>query len=290
MNNLLEESFFYQPPKVISPHLCNNFLNNDPYDVIDNSNRFVPYTSFSATAFEDLLIKGGKISVEKKNDFYILNNLGLRCDNIKPDQDYDFLFIGDSFAFGEGLPYKKNWSGMLYDKLGSTKSFICLGYPGASIDFILERAEFFIQKYKKPKSVFALFPSTSRKKILINNEEIVCIPQNSDQEQINKIWGNTNRFSYYDNKIKMFSKFLFSQNINFIWSLWDNADLPVFSKKPRPGFVGVEDKKIKKYSDPMESETSEYYERARDMVHPGIMYSSAIANIFREKYVSQNNK
>lgn len=218
---------------------------------------------------------------------YKLNNYGHRCDNFKNDcGNGSLLFAGCSFTFGEGLPYKSNWSGILYDKLSfrneDNYGYYSLGYCGGSNYLIAKNIISYIENFGKPEAVFALFPESSRKTQMVNEEELVLIPYQKQHKE--SIWGKReNAFINTYKTIYKLNEYLKKNNINFVWSFWDEFDRKRISKYPAiPGYVDMSERKILNKAD--KNTGSRYYDIARDFAHPGICYNSGVANIFMEKY------
>ena len=85
---------------------------------------------------------------------YILNEQGFRCKNFK--NDADLVTLGCSFTFGWGLEKEHMWSNLLSEKINMKVAN--LSFVGDSIQNQILNFLNYLQYYKKPKVLVALFP------------------------------------------------------------------------------------------------------------------------------------
>jgi len=249
-----------------------------------------PNTTYNLTTYEKFLFEERE---PYEIDFsYTLNNFGHRCDNFMDEVTGEhFLFAGCSFTFGEGLPYKKNWSGIVYEglslKYNNIAGYYALGYCGGSNELICENILKYVDNFGKPNTIFALFPESLRKSHTIENKKIILMPQKkSDQKAV---WiKKDSAFLHTYKTIYRLEQKLSQLGINFLWSFWDESDQKNIKKYPQiPGYIDINYQKIVDASSPNNGER--YYEKARDLAHPGICYNSGVANIFLENFYDKKN-
>lgn len=223
------------------------------------------------------------------NISYVLNNDGQRCDNfIKTHKGKHVLFAGCSFTFGESLPYKKNWSGYLYNKLcesNKISGYFCLGYPGAGIDIIINNIYRYCNLYGCPNAIFVLFPESSRK-------------YKWREDGYYSIMSKEDRYSLYDgfenfiydihSKIKNLEIFCKMLNISLAWSSWDTEDSKIYSDLNFENYIYLSDKDIVKFANNHDEIDDIYFYTARDKSHPGLFYHNGIANIFLKRIHDEN--
>lgn len=255
-------------------------------------NRMTPNSSFLMTPYEEFIFSNNP---NMRLDFsYTLNNYGHRCDDFQIQGAVKhFLFAGCSFTFGEGLPYKKNWSGILHEKLLSSCDehfgYYSLGYCGGSNDLIARNILNYVSSFGNPEAVFALFPESSRKLETVGDIEMLIVTHEDSSKQ--KIWAKKDAaFLKTYKAIYKVSEKLSGMGIRFVWSLWDESDRKKLKKFPKiDGYVDIPDNRILEMASV--DDGSGYYDFARDFAHPGICYNSGVAGIFlKEFYDAKANK
>jgi hypothetical protein len=265
------------------------FYNGLELKVLLGNEKMRPGSQFELTAFESFLFKNKK---DFKADFdYSLNSLGLRSEEFLKGSN--LLFAGCSFTFGEGLPYKSNWSGILFDEISMKNAQVGqyhnLGYCGGSVDYIIKNIVNYIEIFGAPRYVFALFPESSRKTVLSNKKEITVIPYKEEDKAL--VWGKReNSFYQMYKQVSLLLDRLNRHDTKLIWSTWDDFDRKMFLKTTKlDGYVPINDFKVLQKATGKTSKNSKYYEKARDEAHPGICYNSGVAQIFLEEYNAWEN-
>jgi len=285
-------------PAVVGPPNFDKFLDNKFVPFNWESSHFIPSTTLSFSATEKFLIKSGKLKLRDKDISYDLNSFALRCNDFTKDKETNkFLFAGCSFTFGEALPHKTNWSGQLFESLnndsGAFQEYNLLGYCGASIDYILDNIYAYLKKFNQPENIFILFPDSKRKTANHRGARLVLIPQDMNDRHYEYTWGGVDSFDYQLLKIKKLEDYCNNNKIKLFWSTWDQKERDKFLQCELNNFIYFNNEDINKQIKDKKiflNEHKKYYEIARDNIHPGIGYNSAIANIFMERYVSKNNK
>lgn len=250
----------------------------------------MPGTTRFVSSLEHYMIATKKIKKIKKDILYTTNRYGLRSDELTDIHNgKHIIFAGCSFTFGEGLPYMENWSGKLYNKLlnkSQLSGFFNLGYSGGSVEYICGAIYKYVQDFGIPDTIFILFPDFGRKISSYQGKDIIVMPSRLSDTQMGAAWGQSkDPFEYQYGQIMDLYKFCDNHGIEMAWGTWmpdDRKRIP----SDAPGYVDIDPAKIEEYSDKPSKEWSHYYLSARDNAHPGIMYNSAVANIFKEHYDS----
>jgi hypothetical protein len=254
--------------------------------------RMTPNASFLVSPYEEFVFLNNP---NMSFDFsYTLNNYGHRCDDFEyQDADRHFLFAGCSFTHGEGLPYKKNWSGIVHEGLmsnyGETFGYYSLGYCGGSNDLIARNILNYVASFGKPEVVFALFPESSRKLEVVDDREMLIITQKDSSKR--DMWEKKDAaFLKTYRTIYGLQEKLSGMSIRLIWSFWDESDRKMLKRFSKiDGYVDISDNRILDMASA--DDNSGYYDAARDFAHPGVCYNSGIAGIFLEEfYNAEANK
>lgn len=217
---------------------------------------------------------------------YTLNNYGHRSsDFVKDHQGFHILFAGCSFTFGEGLPYKENWSGRLYEKmkdLYTLDDYFSLGFLNGVSSNIIYNILLYCKKFGKPDAIFCLLPHSVRKVDFVKRYFII----DSDYDRRHLELGRLEVLK----SITFLEEYCEASGIKLIWSTWNNADAKVYSKLDFKNFVFLEDVDIFMNAKNKEESSDPFYEIGRDGDHPGLKYSDGLSNIFldsfKEKYVN----
>lgn len=219
-----------------------------------------------------------------------MNSHGHRCDEFSKIHDGSHvLFTGCSNTFGEGLPYLKNWSGRLYEKMSKEEKlsgYYNISYLGGSIFMIIDNIYKYVDMFGAPKYLFCHFPETKR--------YIKYTESGSYINYVNYDFNSLDMQKIMDGylAIRSLEKYCEAKNINLFWNTW----YPPESKKL------LEIKSLKRfvYCDwanifamaklSHEEKNCKYYSKARDNVHPGYQYSDGVANIFYERFKNEKDK
>jgi len=96
---------------------------------------------------------------------YEINQYGFRSE--KFENSIDSLFFGCSFTFGIGLKNEDVWVNLLKNKINVNG--YNLSVPGGSMDSVFRLANYWIPKLK-PKFIFLLSPSSTRREYFLQNK------------------------------------------------------------------------------------------------------------------------
>lgn len=270
------------------------FLGN--YEKLDDlfKDRLPPHEPNTARFFtnsELAMLKDRKIRRIDKDIVYKTNSEGLRCDELSDAHEkHHIIFAGCSFTFGEGLPYKSNWSGQLFEKLNreiGLSGFYNLGYSGGSVDYICNAIYKYIKIFGKPEALFVLFPDFARRAIKYEEKELVIMPERTSVLDMQHAWSDVggDPFQYQYKQIMNLYNFCIKNNIKMIWSTWKYEDAQLIDPAA-PGYVLLSDEIISRNIVVPKHLPKKYYNNSRDKSHPGILYNSSVAKLFKERYDS----
>ena len=225
---------------------------------------------------------------------YSFNNESYRCDNFEvKDAGNNFLFSGCSFTFGTGLPYSTTWAYQLNKEFNGEK-FYNLGLNANSQKAIIYDIYSYIRKYNKPKAVFALFPDTSRVIGFADSLSSIEVRTRLLNEEYP---AESSRFFtkdllYFDfyNSICALEDYLESLNIPFLWGTWHEETEKVLNlvSKDFKNYTRIFTSQgaVRYFKDvkPENDMSVRYWDRSRDITHPGVKTQTIIKNIFLEKW------
>jgi hypothetical protein len=221
---------------------------------------------------------------------YFINEQGHRSDLFSKNlTGKHILFGGCSVTFGEGLPYKMNWSGKTYDKISSKEQmhgFNNLSYPGAGIDFIINNVYKYCSEYGNPDLILLYLPELARKYHWYSSSYYGMVINGEYRYQPYHNRENAKYFAYY--AIKNFELFCKNSNINLIWSTWQQDDLNEYESMGFDNLLVVREHDIFKASKNYHESSDKYFDKARDGSHPGLAYSDGLSNLFIEEIYEKN--
>jgi hypothetical protein len=241
---------------------------------IPESRIMLPNSTYSKTWYEE------HMSVpDDKNISYKLNNYGHRSEDFNNLKGFNILFAGDSFTFGEGLPYMKNWSGYLFEKIKNKNkklsSYQSLSYLGGSIELIINNIYKYCDEFGNPDVVFMLLPELCRH-ISWHRDEYYSIVPDKFYNSIDK--NNTIYRNY--NIIRSLEIYCKSAGIKFIWSSWADHENDLLLSLGFKNYVYLNEEIINDNAKNYHEESDKYFYAARDKNHPGLIYSDGLSNIF----------
>ena len=209
---------------------------------------------------------------------YIMNSAGHRSDEFISSHDgLHILFAGCSSTLGEGLPYRSNWTGRLYDKISSktkTSGYFNLSFLGGSTDLIVANIYKYINAYAKPDVIFAHMPETLRN-VSYNGTEYSNAIHMEDEDVRRK-----NRWYSYNAMISL-EMYCKSAGIKLLWTCWDDKDVDFYYKTGMfKSFISYKNLDIMLSSTNRYEKDSKYYKIARDKAHPGFEYADGLANVY----------
>lgn len=182
--------------------------------------------------------------IEKNKDVvYEYNSLGFRSDEFtKTHQGKHVLFSGCSETEGVGGALESCWSYMTYKELQKQEAlsgFFNLSRYGWGYDIIISNIMEYIKEYGKPDKIFILFPNIGRYYQWKDDPDDSCekfhyvgaIPNSvkelgTEPEFKRKITIETQRSNFitFTMIIKLFEEYCKTNNIDLVWSSWDNED------------------------------------------------------------------
>jgi hypothetical protein len=241
---------------------------------IPESKTMNPNKTYLKTWYEDYL----KVE-EDKNIFYKLNKHGHRSEDFKVGTGFNVLFAGDSFTFGEGLPYMKNWSGYLFEKIknknNKLSSYQSLSYLGGSTELIVNNIYKYFNSFGNPDVIFMLIPEFCRHVAWQKNEYHSIVPDKfySSSDKNNLIYKNYNAIR----SLEIYCK---NMGIKLIWSSWADHENALLNSLKFENYVSLTEYLINENAKNYDEETNDYFYAARDKNHPGLIYSDGLSNIF----------
>jgi len=270
----------HQQLTVLSVPEYKNYKNG----IIENFEKraLMPNTKYTTTWYERYVgvVDNGEIE-------YQLNSSGQRCDEFKKiHKGKHILFAGCSITFGEGLPYKKNWAGYLYEKINKNNDlsgYYTIAYPGGGIDIIINNIYKYCDLYGVPDVVVLFAPDSSRK-FLWEKDKYYSIVSSNNKEFYSETYGGIENaiYSLY-NYIKNLEIFCNKLNIKFVWSSWQEQESLMYKEMDFKNYVYITNNDIINKATNYNDVNSLYYEIARDKAHPGLIFSDGLSNIFLEK-------
>lgn len=112
----------------------------------------------------------------KKEELYVVNSSGLRCDEFTTTHEGDhLLFTGCSVTAGEGLPLEFVWAKKTYDDIASQKKvsgYFNIAAPGMSIMEIIIQTYRYIDLYGNPDCIFINFPDPDREYYYLSSFDV----------------------------------------------------------------------------------------------------------------------
>lgn len=102
---------------------------------------------------------------ETEDIAYILNNVGLRCDDFSPvsNPENNIVFAGCEVTIPMDVKYENGWAYKIHSEFYKDKSkFINISYPGADSNRIIYNILKYINSYGKPSKIFVLMPEIIR--------------------------------------------------------------------------------------------------------------------------------
>lgn len=90
---------------------------------------------------------------------YYLNSDGMRCDEYSST---DVLFAGCEFTMPINMTLEDGWAYKVHKNNFSSSPYICLSYPGSSVDRIIGNIFKYFNKFGNPKTLFLFAPELNR--------------------------------------------------------------------------------------------------------------------------------
>jgi hypothetical protein len=218
---------------------------------------------------------------------YSLNSSGQRCDEFKKTHEgKHILFAGCSITFGEGLPYKKNWSGYLYKKINKNNNlsgYYTIAYPGGGVDIVINNIYKYCDIYGIPDTIFLFLPESSRR-FLWEKDRYYSINSSTNKEFYYETYGGIENAIYFSyNHIKNLEIFCNKLNVKLIWSAWQEQESLMYKEMDFKNYIYITNNDIINKATNYNDVDNPYYKIARDNAHPGILFSDGLSNIFLEK-------
>jgi hypothetical protein len=255
---------------------------------------FMPNTSYDFTPSEKS--HGTKEHIKVT---YKMNNYGHRSDDfVLLDQKIDnYLFVGCSTTFGEGLPIEYSWGYMCYEYLKKEYNylgnFLNLSFPGAGIKKISENIMRYSEMFGSPSHIFILLPDYARY-IRYDKDKNSFEPSMNFDYDTDSFEQNCDPyvlFYEYLSEYRKLSMFCQLKNIKLIAASWEDCVSELFTR-----IDNVDNFFYLDYQNDMNKFIQEKYEEienikdkkflymARDNRHPGIVNHKFVAENFINKF------
>jgi hypothetical protein len=180
---------------------------------------------------------------------YIKNDLGYRSQPF--ENQADILFLGDSYTRGDGLPEDLRYPYILSKKLNSTFSSLAVG--GDSVVGQIAKCFYYFKNYGHPKTIVALFPMNRFSYPFLKGEmqnasqffmqaAMLNVPSDKQNHVITadlyedhlakiakapytppEVISNKIAFFYDRMMLDMLEQYCETNNINFVWSVWNSG-------------------------------------------------------------------
>lgn len=180
---------------------------------------------------------------------YNHNSDGFRSPEFdKLNNEKKVLFLGCSHTYGVGLPEEYRFSNILSEKINY--KFANISSPGDSVMSQVRKAFWYFRNYGNPKTIICIFPIFRMESPLVwyKNEKSTYVshdPINKPNYMIENHYFEHNRFKKYakapydledvlSQEASIFYSYLYidildqycsSNNINLVWSIWQNQQL-----------------------------------------------------------------
>lgn len=165
--------------------------------------------------------------LDKQDVVYNYNNEGFRCDDFTTDTSKNtILYAGCSQTEGMGGNIDEAWSYIMHKELYPELPFLSVARAGYGWQKIIANIIVYIEKYGRPKIIYALLPNVMRYwKYSLEDytwnyvQDIPTIERSEDEKDAYKKaivdffagWG-------------VFEKYLESINVKLLWSTWARMD------------------------------------------------------------------
>ena len=225
---------------------------------------------------------------------YAFNAHGFRCDEFM--NSASVLYLGCSITEGVGLKQSDTWASQVHSRLFQNEPFYNLGKAANSIDANIRHALILIETFKiKPNYIFFFVPAIFRYELMTDLGIFNYVPNRPNK---NKNVGFQNIVSTYEafitprhkvfdilGKLRMFNFLMESLGITLILSTWNNSNnvdittekIILADDKLKRKYIAVDHKLSVFKSNTYFDDLNTY---ARDGIHPGINYHTAVADVF----------
>lgn len=189
---------------------------------------------------------------------YSLNSHGFRNREFVENPN-SIITIGECFTFGTGLPREMTWPALLEKEV--PYEIFNLGVPLAGLDFSF-RTLFYWIPVLKSKKVFMLENSTEGREVFNNNESQIIGGWSEEQWKIDLAANKNERYISRKKNLLAIEKWCEMHDVEFI--------VLDFDTRNKTGHAEHEKHK------------EEPYCVARDLMHPGLHFHTAIKDIFKK--------
>jgi hypothetical protein len=230
---------------------------------------------------------------------YKMNNYGHRSDDfVLLDQKIDnYLFVGCSTTFGEGLPIEYSWGYMCYEYLKKEcnylGNFFNLSFPGAGIKKISENIMRYSEMFGSPSHIFILLPDYARY-IRYDKDKNSFEPSMNFDYDTDSFEQNCDPYVlFYDylSEYRKLSMFCQLKNIKLIAASWEDCVSELFTRIDNiDNFFYLDYKNDmnkfiqEKYEEIENIKDKKFLYMARDNRHPGIVNHKFVAENFINKF------
>lgn len=252
--------------------------------------------------------------VDGKVPTYKINNDGFRSRHFRPlsNESINVLVGGCSWTFGEGVPEEYIWPTTLKNnienKLNKKVDLYNTGFMGFGIDLIIKNLMSFIQNNGAPDYIFMLLPDMGRQVLFNENmnqyfkffPSLEWLENNKRDEQQFKYtlsFKYENNLLFHSSMIHLFESFCQAKNIKLFWTSWETDDCKIYRELNFKNYIyeehmlevyrvtQLDDYNNIHFNYLLENpDNMEYWTKAEDGGHPGIVVHNYIAEKFMSAF------
>jgi hypothetical protein len=231
---------------------------------------------------------------------YLLNKNGFRSEDFDTfnTDNFNILFGGDSWTFGDSLPVECVYPYMISNEL--SKRFnkeikhYNTGINGSSVRQVVKNTVAFIRKYGNPDFIFLLIPISSRDIVFDEKNKVF----ERGMHELQWVLQNDNVDSkskkrYYEgfnaeeslllsiDLMHMLEDICSSKNIKFIWSTYDGDDGEIYEECGFSNFVALHGRMEEVHN----IDNLPYWDMAKDNIHPGARYHAYATKVVLQEFI-----
>ena len=168
---------------------------------------------------------------------YILNNVGLRCDNFfNPPPKNHIVFAGDEITLAQDVDIQNVWANIVYRKLDPIGgNFRNVSHPGSSVTKIVTNLFKYFKSYGNPKKLYVLMPEMIRDIGVIPQFGVFKPKMYRQHMEIKPLGVEHNKMAVphnmpmtllgltYLQQIRYLEQYCYATGIDLKWSSWDES-------------------------------------------------------------------